>query len=51
VKRPPPGKPTGEQTGELEAPDPDAEPEWTLDTLTAAAQERGVQVVQRGLRV
>src|SRR5712692_3283568 len=46
VKRPPLGKPTYERTGELAAPDPQAEPEWTLDTLTAAAQERGVQVVR-----
>ena len=43
VKLPPPGKPTDELTGELDAPDPDAEPEWTLGTLTAAARERGIQ--------
>src|SRR5690349_9200561 len=43
VKRPPPGKPTYELTGELAAPEPEAESEWTLDTLTAAAQERGIQ--------
>src|SRR5258708_2353594 len=41
VKRPPPGTPTDELTGELVAPDPEAEPEWTLETLTAAAPERG----------
>jgi transposase len=46
VKRPPPGKPTYELTGELVAPDPNAEPEWTLDTLTAAAQERGIRVAR-----
>jgi transposase len=46
VKLPPPGKPTYELTGELEAPDPEGEPEWTLDTLTAAAQERGIDVAR-----
>src|SRR5258708_22326372 len=50
VKLPPPGKPTYELTGELEAPDPEAEPEWTLDTLTAAAQERGIQVARSQVR-
>ena len=50
VKRPPPGKPTYERTGELEAPDPDAEPEWTLATLTAAAHERGIQVARSQVR-
>ncbi|MGH3180538.1 MAG: helix-turn-helix domain-containing protein [Streptosporangiaceae bacterium] len=50
VKLPPPGKPTYEVTGELEAPDPDAEPEWTLDTLTAAAHERGIQVARSQVR-
>jgi transposase len=50
VKRPPPGKPTYERTGELEAPDPDAEPEWTLDTLTDAAHEHGIQVARSQVR-
>jgi transposase len=50
VKRPSPGKPTYELTGELEAPEPEAEPEWTLDTLTAAAQERGIQVARSQVR-
>jgi len=50
VKRPPPGKPTYELTGELETPDPDAEPEWTLDTLTAAAQQQGIQVARSQVR-
>src|SRR5258707_12293514 len=50
VKRPPPGKPTYELTGELVAPDPEAEPEWTLDTLTAAAQERGIPVTRSQVR-
>jgi transposase len=50
VKRPPPGKPTYELTGELEAPDPEAESEWTLDTLTAAAHEQGIQVARSQVR-
>jgi len=50
VKLPPPGKPTYELTGELTTPDPDAEPEWTLDALTAAAQERGIQVARSQVR-
>ena len=50
VKRPPPGKPTYERTGELQAPDPDAEPEWTLETLTDAAHERGIQVARSQVR-
>jgi transposase len=50
VKLPPPGKPTYELTGELAAPDPDAESEWTLDTLTAAAQQRGIQVARSQVR-
>jgi transposase len=50
VKRPPPGKPTYALTGELEAPDPEAESEWTLDTLTAAAREQGIQVARSQVR-
>jgi transposase len=50
VKLPPPGKPTSELTGELAAPDPQAEPEWTLDTLTVAAQQRGIQVARSQVR-
>jgi transposase len=50
AKLPPPGKPTYELTGELAAPDPKAEPEWTLDTLTAAAQQRGIQVARSQVR-
>jgi transposase len=50
VKLPPPGKPTYEVTGELAAPDPKGEPEWTLDTLTAAAQRRGIQVARSQVR-
>jgi transposase len=50
VKAPPPGKPTYERTGELAAPDPEGEPEWTLDTLTAAARERGIHVARSQVR-
>jgi transposase len=50
VKLPPLGQPTYELTGELEAPDPDGEPEWTLETLTAAARARGIQVARSQLR-
>ena len=50
VKLPPPGKPTSEVTGKLAAPDPEGEPEWTLDTLTAAAHERGIQVARSQVR-
>jgi transposase len=50
VKAPPPGKPTYERTGELAAPAPEGEPEWTLDTLTAAARERGIQVARSQVR-
>jgi transposase len=50
VKVPPPGKPTYELTGELAAPRPEAEPEWTLDTLTAVAQQRGIPVARSQVR-
>src|SRR5258706_10434095 len=50
VKRPPPGTPTYARTGERAAPDPAGEPEWTLDTLTAAAQEHGIQVARSQVR-
>jgi transposase len=50
VKLSPPGKATYELTGELAAPDPAGEPEWTLDTLTAAAQQRGIQVARSQVR-
>jgi transposase len=54
VKRPPPGKPTseltGELTGELAAPDSDGAPEWTLATVTAAAQQCGSQVARSQVR-
>ena len=50
VKLTPPGKPTYELTGELAAPDPAGEPEWTLDTLSAAAREHGIQVARSQVR-
>jgi transposase len=50
VHLPPPGKPTDELTGELAAPDPEAAPEWTLDTLTAAARASGLQVARSHVR-
>ena len=50
VKLPPPGQPTYELTGDLAAPDPEAEAEWTLATLTAAAQQRGIQVARSQVR-
>jgi transposase len=52
VKRPPPGKPSYERTGEFEAADERAEApaEWTLDTLTAAARAQGIQVARSQVR-
>jgi transposase len=52
VKLPPPGKPGYERTGEFEAADerPQAPAEWTWDTLTAAAQARGIQVARSQVR-
>jgi transposase len=52
VKLPPPGKPGYARTGEFEAEDerPEAPAEWTLDTLTAAAQDRGIQVARSQVR-
>jgi transposase len=52
VKLPPPGKPRYTRTGEFEAEDerPEAPAEWTLDTLTTAAQARGIQVARSQVR-
>lgn len=50
VKQDPPGKATYELRGELEAPEPEGATEWTLDTLTAAARERGIQVARSQVR-
>jgi transposase len=49
VKHPPPGKATDELSGEREAPEPEGEAEWTLDTLTAAARTRGIVVARSQL--
>lgn len=50
ITLPPPGKPTYEGTGELAAPDPAGEPEWTLGALTAVARARGIQVTRSQVR-
>jgi transposase len=50
VKLPPPGRATDELSGELEAPELDGEAEWTLDTVTAAARERGIVVARSQVR-
>src|SRR5262249_18953870 len=51
VKRPPPGQATDELSGELEAPVPEGEAEWTLDPLTAAATRAlGIQVARSQVR-
>ena len=52
VKRLPPGKPGDERTGAFEAEDAraDAPAEWTLDTLTAAARDHGIQVARSQVR-
>jgi transposase len=47
---PPPGKPTYERTGELTVPQAEAELEWTLDALTAVAQQQGIQVARSQVR-
>lgn len=43
---PPPGKPTDEPIGDLWLPDPKGDLEWTLDTLTAMARQKGIQVAR-----
>lgn len=50
VKTPLPGKSTYKLTGELDTPDPEGTSEWTLDTLTVAARERGIQVARSQVR-
>ena len=52
AKLPPPGKPGEERTGEFEAADerPEVAADWTLDTLTAAAQARGIRVARSQVR-
>src|SRR5260370_18304043 len=50
VKRPPAGQPTDDLTGEPAAPTPAGEPEGPRETLSAAAQARGIQVARRHVR-
>src|SRR5258708_24201363 len=50
VKLPPPGTPTAELTGELAAPHPQAAPEGALETPTATAQPRAIQVARSQVR-
>src|SRR5260370_17891393 len=47
VKRPPPGQPTDDLTGERAAPTPAGKPEWTRETLSPAAHARGIHVAPR----
>src|SRR5690349_1583902 len=44
VATPPPGRLITPADGALVAADPEHEAHWTLDALTAAAQERGIHV-------
>ncbi|GEM_PF-3713958 len=37
-------------TGAVTTPDPQGDPEWTLDTLTAVAQQQGIQVARSQIR-
>ncbi len=51
VRHPPPGKLVREPDGgELQASDPTQPGEWTLDTLTGAAQAQGIQVARSQVR-
>ncbi len=50
VKFPPPGKATYGWQETVAAPEPEGEPEWTLDSLTAMAQQQGIQVRRRQVR-
>ena len=51
VQRPPPGKLVRDpRTGELPADNPEQPGEWTLDTLTAAAQAQGIVVARSHVR-
>jgi transposase len=50
IHLPPPGKPTYEPTGELHVDDPQGDVEWTLDTLTAMARHKGIQVARSQVR-
>jgi transposase len=46
----PPGRPTRQADGSLEADDPEAASCWTLDALVEAAQARGIQVERSQVR-
>ena len=46
----PPGRLDRDAAGELSADDEDGPPEWTLDTLTQAAREAGIQVQRSQVR-
>jgi transposase len=51
VHTPPPGKLVPERdSGELQARDETKAPEWTLDSLTAAARTQGIQVARSQVR-
>ena len=50
VATPPPGRLITPADGALVAADPEREAHWTLDALTAAAQERGIQVQRSQVR-
>lgn len=51
VRQPPPGKLVRDRdSGELQADDPEQPGEWTLNTLTAAAQAHGIQVARSQVR-
>ena len=51
ARTPPPGKlMPAPDSGELQARDEAKEPEWTLDSLTAAARAQGIKVARSQLR-
>jgi transposase len=50
VKKPPPGRPVRDETGELAAAEKAGPPEWTLDTLTEAARAQGIDVHRSQVR-
>lgn len=50
VATPPPGRLLTPADGRLVAADPEREAHWTLDALTVAAQERGIQVKRSQVR-
>jgi transposase len=50
VATPPPGRLVRDGGGELAAQDEEQAPHWTLDALTAAAQERGITIGRSQVR-